>query len=181
MTTRNYEDDLEQLLNSIGVIASEVLGECKSVYEKNGLVFNDIAFRSVVGDIHAKVLGKYLKSALGHEPEYEKTIVGKIRADLQFNDILTIEVKSHGQFGSCALKKRFERMVKEKPSMKHLYVAFREREDYVEKTIRLLQPLEVETFFLSSYTQSPFKLRKSPKSLRQLLEAVKNELGSENR
>jgi hypothetical protein len=92
---------------------------------------------------------KYLKNVVEHEPEYEKRLLGKIRVDIQFGDAITIEVKSHGQFDSDELKKRFERIVKEKPSMKHLYVTFGEREDYIEKTIRLLHPLEVETFFLS--------------------------------
>jgi len=176
LTTHNYEDELEKLFESIEAVASKVIEDCKLIYERNGLFFNDVAFRSVVGDIHAKVLGKYLKSTLEHEPEYEKTIVGRIRADIQFGETITIEVKSHGQFDSDNLKKRFERLVKEKPSMKHLYVTFREREDYVEKTIGLLRPLKVDAFFLSSYTPTPYKLQKSPQSLRRLLETIKEEL-----
>ncbi len=139
------------MFEDIRTLSAKVISESKSVYEGNGLFFDESAFRAVKGDIHTKVLGKYLQRVLNLEPKYEVRIVGKIRADIYLCDVATIEVKSHGQFNSTDLKERFGRVVKAKPHMKHLYVAFRERKDFVDKTLKLLEPLGVECFFMSTY------------------------------
>jgi uncharacterized protein (DUF1015 family) len=86
------------------------------------------------------------------EPKYEEKIAGRIRADVQIDDKVTIEVKSHGLFGKKDLRERFEKIARAKPEMKHIYVAFRERNDLVEKTREILEPLGVSVFFLSIYT-----------------------------
>jgi hypothetical protein len=174
---RNYEIDLKSMFEEIRAISGKVLSESKSIYDHNGLFFDDSAFRAVEGDIHTKVLGKYLQHVLGVEPKYEVRIVGKIRADINLCDMVTIEVKSHGQFNSTDLKKRFERVVQAKPDMKHLYVAFRERQDFIEKTLKLLKPLGVECFFMSTYATETNPMKKLLHgSLRDLLETVMNKL-----
>lgn len=144
---RNYEEDLKTLFTEIKRIWSEIEKQAKSIYEKDELFFNESAFRSVQGDIHAKVLGKYLQTVLGVKPEYETKLVGRIRADIQIGKNIEIEVKSHGNFSNKDLLSRFERLTTEKADMKHLYVAFKEREDYVTNTKVLLNEFPVELFF----------------------------------
>lgn len=176
---RNYEIDLKSMFEEIRAISSKVLSESKSIYDHNGLFFGDSAFRAVKGDIHTKVLGKYLQDVPGVEPKYEVRIVGKIRADINLRDMVTIEVKSHGQFNSTDLKKRFERVVQARPDMKHLYVAFRERQDFVDKTLKLLEPLGVECFFMSTYVTEANPMEKMlPNSLKNLLKTIMKALES---
>ncbi len=183
--TRNYENDLQRMLEEIDAVSNEVLEKSKAIYTAKGLVFKtpDVkgtppAFRAVAGDIHTKVLGKYLCRVLNLESlkdvTYEERIVGRIRADIQIRDKVTIEVKSHGQFDLDYLKKRFDRIVREKQQMKHIYVAFKEREDYVNKT---REALNVESFFLSAYVSESNPERKhSPKDLQCLLETIETTL-----
>ncbi len=174
---RNYNDDLRRMFEEIDAMSKEVLLKSKSIYEEHGLSFNGSAFRSVVGDIHAKVLGKYIRSVLNVEVAYEVPIVGKMRADIQVGEIITIEVKSHGLFSSDNLNKRFVKIVDEKPLMTHLYVAFRERRDYVNKTRDLLNLPRIETFFLSIYLSDKHpEIEYFPTDLQRLLEIIRNML-----
>jgi hypothetical protein len=115
---RNYDNDLQRVFKEIETASNEILEKSKSIYNVHELFFNSSAFRAVVGDIYTKVLGKYICRVLNLEPIYEKTIVGRIRADIQICDKITIEVKSHGQFNLKDLKKRFERISRERPQMK---------------------------------------------------------------
>jgi len=57
--------------------------------------------------------------------------------------------------------------------MKHLYVTFRERKDYVEKTAELLKPLGVDLFFFSKYEKNPNVVIRKPEDLEALLERIK--------
>lgn len=181
---RNCENDLQRMFEEIDTVSNEVLEKSKSIYNAHGLSFNlptvkgtVPAFKAVVGDIHTKALGKYICRVLTVEPIYETRIVGRIRADIQICDKITIEVKSHGQFNLKDLKKRFERITRERPQMKHIYVAFKEREDYVKKTREALNPLGVESFFLSTYiSESSPEKKYFPDNLRGLLETVKKAL-----
>lgn len=88
------------MFEEIRTTSSKVLSESKSIYDSNGLFFSPSAFRAVLGDIHVKVLGRYLQRVLNAKPKYEAKIIGRIRADMNLCDVVTIEVKSHGQFNS---------------------------------------------------------------------------------
>jgi len=182
MLKRNYENDLQRMFEEINALQTEILEKSKELYVKHELIFSrpDVkntppAFRAVAGDIHTKVLGKYLCHVLHLEDlKYEERIVGRIRADIQISDKITIEVKSHGQFDLASLQNRFDRITREKPQMKHIYVAFKEREDYVKKTS---DALNVESFFLSVYVSEKNPERKySSKDLQCLIEAVETAL-----
>lgn len=137
--------EIENTLETIKKRATEV-------YDQHNLIFNDSAFRTVKGDIHAKVLGKYISSIFGLEIKYEAKIAGtRCRADVLIEDSITLEVKALGSFSAKYLKERYEKITKAQPSMKHIYVTFRERKDWVHKTKAILEPLGIEVFVLSDY------------------------------
>jgi len=175
MTERNYEKDLDQLFDDADRIIRSIKQCCKSIYDQNELDFGEYAFRPVEGDVYTKVLGRYLKLVLGQTAYYEAKLVGRTRADIQFGDKVPkvlIEVKSHGQFDSQALVDRFKKLTSRYSTEQHIYIAFREREDYVKKTAALLNPLGVTTYFFSSYKIDPSKTLKDPETLRKLIEAL---------
>lgn len=151
MVDRDFKKDLEQILKDTDTISEQVIAESKRIYSHYGLMFDDSAFRSVRGDLCVKVLGKYLGSVLHCKPEYEVRLVGRMRADIELCNKIEIEVKSHGMFDESDLKKRFRVLTDKKREMKHIYVAFRERQDFVGKTRKALSPLGVDCFFLSTY------------------------------
>lgn len=141
MVGRDYEHDLRNLFCDVDRIFSKVKKQCQSIYQEEQLEFGEppYPFRTVEGDIYGKVLGLHLQYVLGKKPCYEKKLVGKLRADIQFDESVpkvTIEVKSHGQFDSENLTKRFMKLTSKMPTSCHLYVAFRERDDYVKKNCR---------------------------------------------
>lgn len=151
MVYLDFKKDLEQILKDTDAISEQVIAESRKIYNHYGLLFDDSAFRSVIGDICVKVLGRYLGSVLNCKPQYEVKLVGRMCADIQLCNKIEIEVKSHGMFNESGLKKRFGVLTDKKREMKHIYVAFRERQDFVGKTREALSPLGVDCFFLSTY------------------------------
>ncbi|MGA3059593.1 MAG: hypothetical protein ABSD92_04400 [Candidatus Bathyarchaeia archaeon] len=176
MIERNYENDLQSMLNDIERIKSKISVECQSIYRAENLFFNEQCFRSIDGDIHAKVLGFYLERILNIKPEYEKKLVGRMRGDIflkgKTSDII-IEVKSHGTFSYADLEKQFKKLTENYPNSKHLYVAFRERTgDFIPNTEKILKQFNVESFFLTTYDSDPKVAKKYPETLKRLVETI---------
>lgn len=151
MVDRDFKKDLQQLLKDAATISERVIAESKRIYSHYGLLFDDSAFRSVRGDLCVKVLGKYLGSVLHCRPQYEVRLVGRMRADIELCNKIEIEVKSHGMFSESELEKRFRVLTDKKREMEHIYVAFKERQDFVGKMRKVLSPLGVDCFLLSTY------------------------------
>ncbi len=176
MIERNYEIDLQGLFNDADRIKNKIAKQCQSIYQSENLAFSKQCYRSVEGDVYAKVLGLYLQRVLNQKPAYEKKLIGRMRADIQFTDEIPkviIEVKSHGAFSYKDLEKRFKKLTDNMPNSRHLYVAFRERkDDYVPKTQALLQQFKVETFFLSTYETDEKVTKQYPEVLRKLVETI---------
>lgn len=175
MIERDYKTDLQGLLKDIERIKSKIENECRSIYRNEKLAFNEQCFRSVEGDIYAKVLGLYLERVLNQKPVYEQKLIGRMRADILFKgktDII-IEVKSHGTFSYEDLEKRFKKLTENYPNSKHLYVAFRERTgDFIPKTNEILKRFNVESFFLTTYDSDPNSTKKYPETLRKIVETI---------
>ncbi len=190
------EEDLGKMLETVENIVEETKNKIKGIYSKHNLNFPDKSrredekfLRAIIGDIHTKVLGRYLRKVLAVqpqcEPQYETPIIPKrrFRADIQIQNIF-IEVKSHGMFHMATTKQRFETLKKGnkelrkegKPEATHVWVAFREREDYIEKTNKILKKIGVETFFFSSYERERDRPNPNPEELKKLVDFIKNEL-----
>ena len=177
MIERNFENDLQGLINGVDRIKNKIAKECQLIYQSENLAFSKHCYRSIEGDIYAKVLGLYLQQVLNQKPVYEKKLIGRMRADIQFTDEMPkviIEVKSHGTFSYQDLEKRFKKLTDNMPNSRHLYVAFRERivGGYVTKTQELLQQFKVETFFLSTYKTDEKVTTQYPETLRKLVETI---------
>lgn len=181
MVAENYNDDLNNMFKRINDIITDIEEACAKIYKEEGLIFDEkkYPFRSVEGDIYTKVLGQHLQKVLGKECTYEEKLTGRLRADIQICNPkkIVIEVKSHGQFDSDALEERFKRLTTEKGCSEnvYLYVAFKERKDYVEKTNSTLLPLGVSTFYFSTYVdnKSGYKLTPHPEELEKLTNAIR--------
>lgn len=176
MIQRKYEADLQGMFDDIERIKSKIAKECQSIYQIENLAFNKQCYRSIEGDIYAKVLGLYLQRVLNQTPVYEQKLVGRMRADIQFTKDapkVIIEVKSHGAFSYKDLEERFKKITGSMPDSKHLYVAFRERiGDYVTTTEKILQRYNVDTFFLSTYETDVNNTTSYPESLKKLVETI---------
>ncbi len=178
-------EDLKTMLDAVENIGIENKNAIKKIYNSHDLKFPDKSqkekaeekfLRPIFGDIHTKVLGRYLKRVLGLNPKYETNIIEKRRfkADIEIQNII-IEVKSHGMFNMKTSEQRFETLVHARRDAKYIWVAFREREAYIKKTKDLLNSIPVETFFFSSY-----KKKEKPtirhKELKNLIDYIKTNL-----
>lgn len=147
---RSYDNDLNSLLQKTEDILRQAQNLLRALYDENGLKYDGKGMSSVKGDIYSKVLGSYIQNQLGYRIDYEQTLVGRIRADFVINDLISVEVKSMGVFTSVEdLAKRFERIVKAKPNMKHCVVGFHHTHNWVSKIKKRLAPLGVEHFMMT--------------------------------
>lgn len=168
---------LRELLNEINRTYKTVKNQIQKTYEENGLIFNEKSLESISGDIHVKLLGKYIYKKLHYIPAFEKIFVPKrrFRADILFPGI-AIEVKIHGMFGIAGLEKRFNEITRLCPEMTHIYIAFRERKDYIMKTKDVLDRFGVKSFFFSGYSDDVNKVDNTSSELEAFLECVKTSI-----
>jgi hypothetical protein len=178
-----YKTDLDGLYRDGKNIFENVCVACEKIYSENKLSdkVEKSAFRSVDGDIYAKVLAKYLHKEVINlpEPHFEVPLkIGRIRADILYGDpanpLVIVEVKSHGQYATEEnLRNRYERIKARYPNAIQIYVDFKETESCSRTTTKVLNELGVDTFFLSTYKTDNEEPKRHPDALERLVNKLK--------
>jgi len=133
----DYESEIVSLFREAEQLLEKAKEKLQRFYSEHGLGWSKESIRGLKGDIYAKVLGKYLEKKTKKKAQYEKTISGRIRADILL-DKVEVESKVQGIFDLNIFERRWKRVNEKRPDLVHLVVGWRHNPIWAEKVRKVV-------------------------------------------